>query len=81
MDKIVLSAHVKMLQLLGTKSPEPLLGGAKHICFLLPTMHNNCFNFLITPFYLLFYAPGTYILVCSAGHGCVSASLTDYSFY
>jgi len=41
---------------------------SKHICFLLPTIQNNCFNFLNTRFYSLFYAPGTYILVCCADH-------------
>ena len=39
--------------------------------FLLPTIHNNCFNLFITQFYPLFYAPGTYILVCSADLGLV----------
>ena len=40
---------------------------SKHICFLLPTIYNNCF----TQFYSLFYTPGTYIIVCSADHSLV----------
>jgi len=39
--------------------------------FLQPMIYNNCF----TQFYLLFYTPGTYILVCSADHGLVYALL------
>ena len=43
---------------------------SKHICFLLPTIYNNCF----TQFYSLFYIFYN-ILVCSADHGLVEALL------
>jgi len=47
---------------------------SKHICFLLPTIHNNCF----TQFYSLFYTPCTYILVYSADHGLLLYWLIDW---